>query len=145
MTGWVARSGPGMGVRSRIGDWEDKLGIDRLDVLLAERAELVEQVANLRARHGAFGLADAERTIELARIAGLIRAQNLRDKTPRLTVDEMKAACHAHPDYMEWVTQATIDRASLYRLENKISSINDLIQRGNVLTRFATQEAGLSR
>jgi hypothetical protein len=129
--------------RSRMGDIEDRLGIDRLDLLMAQRADLVEQVATLRARHGTFGLADAERTIELARIAGLIRAQALRDKTPRFTVDEMKAVCHAHPDYMEWVTQATIDRANLYRLENKITDINDLIYRGNVLARFAASEARL--
>ena len=131
--------------RSRLGDWEDKLGLDRIEVMLAERDKLVDQVANLRARHGAFGLFEAERKIELARIAGLLRAQNLRDKTPKPQVAEMDAACRCHPDYIDLITQATIDRANLYRLENRISDLNDLIQRGNLLTRFATQEAGMSR
>jgi hypothetical protein len=130
-------------LRSRMGDIEDKLGIDRLDLLMAERAQLVEQVANLRARHGAYGLFEHERKIELSRIAGLLRAQTVRDKTPKMTVAEMEDACHGHPDYYELVTKATVDRANLYRLESRITDINDLIQRGNVLARFAASEARL--
>jgi hypothetical protein len=129
--------------RSRMGDIEDKLGIDRLDLLMAERAQLVEQVATLRARHGTFGLFDHERKVELARLAGLLRAQAVRDKVPKPTAAEIDDGAHCHPDYMSLVTQATIDRANLYRLESRITDINDLIQRGNVLARFAAQEARL--
>src|SRR3990167_8094112 len=65
--------------RSRMAEVEEAIGIPPVEELLAERQQLVERVAELRARHGSFGTFDALRKSKLATIKMLIRAQAQRD------------------------------------------------------------------
>ena len=130
---------PGWVSRSPMADLEAKIGLQPLDELLAARDDLVESVADLRAAHGPFGLFEHKRKIELARIAGLVRARAVRDGI-KMTAAEVDDAAHCHPDYLDLVTSATVDRANLYRLESKIADIDATIQRANVVTRWAASE-----
>ena len=121
---------------------ELRLGLEPIECLLDDRAKLVDEVATLRAKYGAFGTFDHIRKMELARIAALLRAQATRDKV-RMTQGEIDDIAHAHPDYYALVTEATQQRAQWVRLEAKISAIEFTIQRGQSVARFVTAEARL--
>jgi len=130
--------------RSRLGDIEDRLGIDRLDVLLADRYKLVEKVATLRARYGNFGTFEHLRKVMLATVKMKARAESLRDpKAPKPTEGSLDDLAHSAPEYVEFVTQATLDRSELTLLEAKIEAIDATIMRANAITRFAASEARL--
>ena len=135
-------------VRSRMAEVEEAIGIPPVEELLAERQQLVERVAELRARHGAFGTFDALRKSKLATIKMLIRAQAQRDGRKAdngkpLTNDQIEDEAHAHPDYTEFVIQATRERADLTKAEGLIANIDATIQRANAIARYATAEARL--
>lgn len=123
---------------------ESRIGIACLEELLAERHDLVEQVANLRARYGPFGSANDLRKIELSRIAQIIRAEAVRSGV-KLTESAIEEAAHADARYVEHVIVATKERAEWSVLEDRIAAIEDRIQRGNVLGRFAASELALQR
>src|SRR3990167_3783435 len=134
--------------RSRMAEVEEAIGIPPVEELLAERQQLVERVAELRARHGSFGTFDALRKSKLATIKMLIRAQAQRDGRKAdngkpLTNDQIEDEAHAHPDYTEFVIQATRERADLTKAEGLIANIDATIQRANVVARYATAEVHL--
>lgn len=129
--------------RSPMRRTEEQLGVRPIEELLAERDRLVEQVATLRARYGGWGTFDHLRKIELARIAGLIRAQAVRDKLPKMTAAEIDDGAHSHPDYRDFITTATVERAEWAKLESRIEAIDATIQRANAVIRFMTSEARL--
>ncbi len=125
---------------------EERLGVEPVDALLAEREALVGRVATLRARYGGWGTFDHLRKIELARLAGLIRAQAVRDKvggTGKMTAAEIDDQAHSHPDYRDFITNATVERAEWGKLEAKIEAIDATIQRANAVVRYLTSEARL--
>lgn len=121
---------------------EHRIGLRPIEELLARRGELVEKVADLRARFGPFGTFEHLRKIELARIEGLIRIEAMRDKR-KITNDQVKSEAHAHPDYIEMVIEATKQRARWVKLEARIEEIDMTINRGQAITRFLAAEAHL--
>ena len=127
---------------SPMAEVETRLGVKPIEELLDERSHLVERVADLRARYGSFGTFDHIRKIELSRIEGLLRAEHRRDKV-RMTIPEMSAATHSHPDYTDFIIQATRDRAEYVKVEAKIEAIDATIQRANAIVRYLTSEARL--
>jgi len=116
-----------------------KLGIQPIEELLAQRQHIVNKVADLRARFGPFGTFDHLRKIELARLKALIRIQATRDKI-KMTGDQVDDEAHAHPDYLEFISAATIKRAEWVRLESQIEEIDMTIQRGQAVARYTSSE-----
>lgn len=123
---------------------EIRAGIEPLERLLEERRGLIEKVADLRAKYGSFGTFDHLRKIELSRIKGLIRLQAMRDSR-KMNNDQVDEEAHEHPDYTQFVTEATRARAEYFRLEGQIESIDYRINRGQALARFAASEVSMSR
>lgn len=123
---------------------ENRLGLQPLEELHAERDILVRRVADLRARHGAFGTWPDIRRVQLATIAQLIRAQALRDGV-KLTGAEVDDAAHADSRYIELVKQATKDRAELTILEHQIQNIEETVMRQQAIARFLANEVRLDR
>lgn len=120
-------------------EMELRAGVDPLNRLLAERQKLVEEVADLRAKYGGFGTFDHLRKIELSRIKSLIRLQAMRENR-KVTNDVVDEEAHEHPDYTEFVKQATQERARYFRLEAQVEAIDYRINRGQSLLRFAASE-----
>ena len=121
---------------------EERMGIVPIETLLAERATLTDLLCDVRAKFGSFGTFDHIRKMELARLAGLIRAQAMRDKI-RLTAAEVDDATHDHPDYRELITEATVQRADWCRLEAQVEAIDFQIRRAEMVGRYLTSEARL--
>lgn len=129
---------------STLGEIESRMGIPPLETLLAERDELVKQVAPLRAKHGPWGCYGDERKIELAKVAAMLRSQAVVENR-KVTEASLEEASHAHPTYVGFVTTATEEKARYFELENRIEGIGELIQRGNVIARYLSSEIALSR
>lgn len=129
---------------SPMSDHEHRMGVVPLETLLAERDTLVKQVAPLRAKYGAWGTFEALRKIRLAQLAQLKRAELLRDGE-RLTEAAIEDAAHADERYVDFVTQATSERATWAVLENRVQGITDTIMRGQSVARFVTAETALLR
>lgn len=119
---------------------ETRLSIQPIEELLNQRAHLVNKVADLRAKYGAFGTFDALRKIELSRLKALLRAQYTQAKA-KVSNDQLDDEAHAHVDYISFITIATQQRASYFRLEAEIEAIDSVIMRANTVAKFAAQEA----
>ena len=128
--------------RSAMAAVEERIGLRPIEELLAERLALIEQAADLRARHGSFGTFDASRKVQLATIKMTLRARGQRDGV-KLTEAALEDGAHADPVYMEFVIQGTQERARLTMIEAQIEAIDATIQRGNAVTRFAASEMRL--
>lgn len=122
---------------------ESRLGIEPLEELLEQRAEKVRKVVHLRALYGSFGTFDYVRKNELSRIAGLLRAQAVRDNVPKKTEAQLDQEAHAHAEYVALITKATTERAEWAQLESDIEAIEHRIRRGNVITQYLSSEARL--
>lgn len=120
------------------------MGVPPLESLLAERDELVKQVAPLRAKHGPFGTFDALRKVELATIAASVRARAV-EQEKKVTEAAIDEAAHASARYAGFIAQATNEKANWAELENKIAGINDTINRGQAIARYLAAEVSLSR
>jgi hypothetical protein len=125
-----------------MGEVQLRMGVQPIEELLAEREELVRQVADLRARHGSFGTYNDLRKIELAQVAQTIRAKLLRDGG-KMTETAITDAAHSDPRYQEFVIEATQERAQWAILEGRIDAIDARINRGQVVARFITSEMHL--
>ena len=128
---------------SPMSDHESRMGLVPVESLLAERDELVRQVAPLRARYATWGTWEHERKIELAKIATLLRqaATDARAKVSAAQVDDM---AHADLRYIQFVADATIERAAWINLEARIEGIDFTLQRGQAVARFLASETYLT-
>jgi len=126
------------------GEVEARMGLIPLEELHQERDELVSQIARLRATYGPGGTFEALRKIELSKAAAVVRAQATLEgkKVTEAYLDEM---AHCSDGYIQFITQATTDRADWIVLEERITSIEFTIQRGQCVGRFLAAEAGLAR
>jgi hypothetical protein len=123
-------------------DIENRLGVRPIEELLHERQEAVEQVADLRARHGPFGTWGDHRKSVLSTIKMRLRAELQRDGG-KSTEGALEDAAHADPGYMGLIITATQERSRLTLLEAKVEAIDAEIQRANALVRFCASEARL--
>lgn len=122
---------------------ERRLGLEPIESVLTHRAQLVAEVAGLRAKFGSFGTFDAERKTKLATIKMRIRAQ-MTASGVKLTESAMDDEAHADLDYIAYITDATRSRAKLQVLEDQIQAVNDMLQRDKTLAHFSAQELRLT-
>lgn len=127
---------------STLGALEAKMGLPAVEVLLAERDELVRQVAPLRAKHGSFGTFDALRKIELATIGAVHRAKAV-EADKKITEAALDELAHADWRYVKFISEGTQEKAEWVVIENKIQAINDTILRANAVARYLAAEAHL--
>jgi len=121
---------------------EADMGLRPIEQLLARRAQLIEEVSDLRAKYGSFGTYEALRKIELSRLCGLVRAVATADEE-RISNDVVDERAHAHPDYIDFVTTATTERARWAILEGRVQAIELYIRRGQSVASYLTAEARL--
>jgi len=121
-----------------------RMGLPPIESLLAERDTLVSKVAKLRARHGSFGTWDSERKVVLETGAAIIRAKAATENR-KITEAQIESEKHTAESYLAFLTESLIEKATWIETENRIQSVEDLIQRGNVVGRFLASEAMLAR
>ena len=115
---------------------EVQFGLQPIGDLLEERGVLVGRLAPLWAKYGPGGTAEHQRSAELARIDGLLRAMAATDPDRKVTEASLEKACRAHPDYLALVALHTTERAEYFKLDAQIQAIDFRINRGQGLTRL---------
>lgn len=135
---------PGAPASSLVGTFdpdevERRAGVEPLAALLAERAELIEVVADLRAKFGSFGTFDHLRKVMLSQIKSKVRLEAMRDKR-KVNNDQVDEEAHEDGDYYAFILDATKDRARWVRFEAKIEAIDYRINRGQALLRYISSE-----
>lgn len=121
---------------------EDRVGVESIDQLIAERDALVQQAAPLYAICGPFGTAEHRRKVALATAELQIRAE-LAALGEKATEGKVDAMARTHETYLKFLESMELRRAEWLLIENAIQGITDRIQRGNHLTRYAASEARL--
>jgi hypothetical protein len=124
------------------GELETRIGVTPLDQLLAERERLVGEAASLYARYGPFGTAEHRRKVALATAELQVRA-DIASSGEKATEGKVDALARTHSTYLAFLEAMETGRAAWLVTETQIQAINDQIQRGNALTRFAAQEVRL--
>lgn len=127
---------------SPMSDAEIRAQVIPLEELLAERDEIVSQLARLRAQFGAGGTYDAQRKIELSKAQAVVRAQAALEGK-KVTEAYLEEAAHCADSYISFVTDATSARADWIVLEERLAGIDFTINRGQATMKFATAELGL--
>ncbi len=118
------------------------MGVKPLHELLEEREHLIQKIATLRARYGAFGTWDHERKLTLAKIKASTRAQ-MTAAGAKISNDQLDDLAHAAPEYIDYVTRATNEKADWIRTEAQIDAIDFTINRGQALLRLSREGVGL--
>lgn len=126
-----------------MGEIEARMGIIPLEELLAERDELVQQVARLRARHGPGGTWPDERKVELSKIAAMIRAQAVLEGK-KMTEAWLDECSHSHDQYAAFIAAGTTEKADWVIAEARIEGIDFTIQRGQAIARYLSAEVHLT-
>lgn len=118
---------------------EGRAGVEAIDLLHAERDKVVGELAPLRAIYGAFGTADHLRKVELARTRQIVQARAVLDGK-KLTQDDLDMGARLHEDYVGYIAEMTTGRTRWIQLEERLTAIDQRIQRGQALLRFVANE-----
>ena len=117
-------------------DIEHRIGIAPIDLLLAQREQLVAEAAPLYAVYGPFGTIEHRRKVALAVAELQVRAE----ATEKMTEGKVDATARTHPTYLAFLEQMESGRAEWLVTETRIQGITDQIARGNAITRYAATE-----
>lgn len=114
---------------------EAAVGVKGGGELVDERTHLVRKAATLRARHGSFGTWDHERKVLLAKLRATIRA-GATVGGAKMTEAAIDDAAHAHPDYVQFITDGIIDKAKWIEAEAVIEGIDFQFYRDQAVMRL---------
>jgi len=117
------------------------VGVKGVGEVVDERTHRVRQSANLRALHGSFGLWDHQRKILLAKLRTMIRGGAVASGA-KMTEAAIDDAAHAHPEYVEFITQGVIDKQKWIESEAVIEGIDFQFYRDQAITKLH-REVGL--
>jgi hypothetical protein len=117
-------------------DFEDRIGIEPIDVLLAKREHLVKLAAGLYAVWGPFGTGEARRKSALALAAMQVR----ESAESKMTEKAIEDASRNHPTYLSFLDAMEDGRARWLMAENDIQAVGDTIFRGQSLVRAYASE-----
>lgn len=124
---------------SPMGEIERKMGIEPIENLLDERRRLVDQVAELRAKHGPWGAWDALRKVQLAQAKMKLRL-SYRDAKVKASNDAIDDEAHADDEYVDFVRLTLTERTKWVKLEERITAIDFQINRAQMVGRYLTSE-----
>lgn len=120
-------------------DAEDRAGVERMDVLLADRDTIVSALAPMWAEYGPGGIGEHRLSAERARIIGMLRAMATANEQ-KITEAALEAGSRAHPDYMGLMARQTTERAEFFKLQEQLRAIDFRLNRGQALIRAYASE-----
>lgn len=118
---------------------ESRAGVEPIDVLLADRQAIADELAPLWAQFGPGGTAEHALSAERARITGLLRAMAVA-RQEKITEAALESGSRAHPDYLGMMAQQTSERASFFKLQEQMRAIDFRINRGQSIMRMVASE-----
>jgi len=120
-------------------DAEDRMGVEPVDKLLADRAGIVEALAPMWAEYGPGGIGEHRLSAERSRIIGLLRAMAAAEDK-KVTEAALEAGSRAHPAYLAMMAKQTTERAEFFRQQEQLRAIDFRLNRGQALLRAYASE-----
>ena len=120
-------------------DIENRIGIGHVDEHAARYLNLSKEAAPLRAKYGPGGTFDAQRKADLSAIRMLLRAR-YADKDEKVSEARLDEEAHCHRGYVEFIGNATTERARLAELDAELETLQWLVNREQGLIRYTTNE-----
>lgn len=125
-------------------DLESRAGIRALDVLHAQRRQLMVMLAPLKALHGPFGIWDARRKQLLeslkVRARSALIAQGV--KTTETMID---AEAHGDAQYLAFLDQSERDKIEYLHMQTELDEIEEAIRSREIELLAYNSEVKLSR
>lgn len=121
-------------------DLEAMIGLDPIEVLQADRRALVEEVAPLRARYGPGGTWDAQRKAHRSAVANRIATELTAERSKAPSEAELERLAAGDPDVRRLLDEVEAEMAAYWLLEVRITELTELINRDQVLIRYAANE-----
>ena len=125
-------------------DLDDRLGIQPLDALHAERDRLTREIAPLKSLYGAFGGWESTRKMRLATVSLRIRAGWDADARGRLTEDRLDDESHADPAFVLFIDTSNLERADFIIKQAALDSVDDRIRERHTLIHHDAATARLT-
>lgn len=120
-------------------DAETRAGVEPIDQLLAERDQIVGELAPLWAEYGPGGVGEHRLSAERSRIIGLLRASAAMHEQ-KVTEAALEAGSRAHPDYIALMAKQTTERATFFKKQEELRAIDFRLNRGQALLRAYASE-----
>lgn len=111
---------------SKVSELEERLGIESLEALHAQRRELVQKSARLRALHGHDGLFDAYRK-QFQEALEVDHRARLEKGGTKVTEKMVEAAAYADERYEQVITRGIQDREEWIIVSNELKEIEERI------------------
>lgn len=117
---------------------ELRAGVEPIEALHDERRHLVQLNSRVRAMHGSNGIYKDVRDLELAKAGARVRENWTGEKAP----SEAYVAANAPLDkeYQRWLEQQVSDKAHFEVIDDRITAITEMINRGQALLRYVSSE-----
>lgn len=122
------------------GDIEMTIGVDRIEVLQADRRALVKDVAPLRAKYGPGGVFDARRKAFRSAVANEIADRITRERGKAPSEAELERLAAGDERVIAWLDRAEQEMAEYHLLEDRIQELTELVRRDESLIRFCAFE-----
>lgn len=121
-------------------EMEARVGVDSLEALQAERRKVVVQLAELRARYGPGGTADAQRKAHRSAIASEIADRMTRETGKKPSEAEVERLAAGDSRVQAWLDRTEREMADYFLLETQATEWTERINRDQALIRYAANE-----
>lgn len=121
----------------KMAETEARAGVAGIEELQAERAALVALNSRVKALKDS-NLWKELRDIELAKASARARAAWAGEKAPSEAY--ITSVATADPAYVQWIEQLAANFSAFEVVEERITEINELVNRGQALLRYASSE-----
>lgn len=121
-------------------DFEETVGVDPIDVLQADRRAVIEELAPLRAKYGPGGTWDARRKAFRSAVANEIAMRLVAERSKAPSETELERLAAGDERVLRWLDDVEQEMARYHLLEDHAQSMTELINRGQAILRYASNE-----
>lgn len=118
---------------------ELRADVEPIDVLLAERDDVVRKLAPLWAKYGPGGTAESALSAKRSEIAEMLRAMAAADER-KVTEARLDDASRGHKLYLDFLARQTVERCDYFLYDQQLRAIDARLNRGQALLRAYAAE-----
>jgi hypothetical protein len=120
--------------------------VEAIDMLHADRRQIIKNMKHFKAWYGAFGMYDDYRKQYLSTLIVTIKDTPEASGAPRakpMSDKEADARAHAHPKYREFLDRCQADRIRYIQLDVQLTEIEERIRSRDLEIQHATRSLRL--
>lgn len=121
-------------------DLEATVGVEPIESLQADRRQIIEELAPLRAKYGPGGTWDAQRKAHRSAVANALGLAIHKETGKKPSEAELERLAAGDERVQTWLDDAEKEMAEYFKLEIRATELTELINRDQALIRYATME-----